>query len=87
MSALETARDRFVADHRAFAESRRGEPAWLAAHRRNAIAAFAARGLPTPREEEWRYTNLAPLAAQSFAPAEPAPIARAEKAAPVGAGA
>ena len=49
MSALDAARDRFIADHRAFAESRRGEPAWLAAHRRDAIAAFAARGLPSTR--------------------------------------
>ncbi len=78
MSALETTRDRFVADHRAFADTRRGEPGWLAAHRRDAIAAFAARGLPTTREEEWRYTNLAPLAAQPFALAEPVRIARAD---------
>jgi Fe-S cluster assembly protein SufD len=78
VSALETARDRFVADHRAFADARRGEPGWLAAHRRDAIAAFAARGLPTTREEEWRYTNLAPLAAQPFALAEPVRIARAD---------
>ncbi len=78
MSALETARDRFVAEHRAFAETRRGEPAWLAAHRRDAIAAFAERGLPSTREEEWRYTSLAPLAALPFSLAEPARIERAD---------
>ncbi len=78
MSSLEAARDRFVAAHRAFAESRRTEPAWLAAHRRDALAAFAARGLPSTREEEWRYTNLAPLAALPFALAEPARVERAD---------
>jgi Fe-S cluster assembly protein SufD len=62
MSALETARDRFVAEHRAFTAARGSEPRWLAAHRRDAIAVFAARGLPSTREEEWRYTSLAALA-------------------------
>jgi Fe-S cluster assembly protein SufD len=78
MSVLDSARDHFVAEHRAFADARRGEPAWLAARRRDAIAAFAARGLPTTRDEEWRYTNLAPLAAHSFALAEPARVERAD---------
>jgi Fe-S cluster assembly protein SufD len=37
-------------------------PSWLRAERREAIARFAERGLPTTRDEEWRYTSLAPLA-------------------------
>jgi len=78
VSALESARDRFVADHRAFADAHRDEPGWLAAHRRDAIAAFAARGLPDTNQEEWRYTNLSPLAAQPFALAEPVRIARTD---------
>jgi Fe-S cluster assembly protein SufD len=78
MSSLEDARDRFVAEQRAFAAARGDEPAWLASHRQDAIAAFAARGLPSTREEEWRYTSLAPLAAQPFALAVPARVARAE---------
>jgi Fe-S cluster assembly protein SufD len=78
MSALETTRDRLVAEHRAFAAARGGEPAWLAAHRRDALEAFAARGLPSTREEEWRYTSLAPLAALPFSLAEPARVARAD---------
>jgi Fe-S cluster assembly protein SufD len=77
VSALDTARDRFVAEHRAFAAARSGEPAWLAAHRRDALAAFAARGLPTTREEEWRYTSLAPLAALPLSLAGAARIERA----------
>jgi Fe-S cluster assembly protein SufD len=53
-----------------------GEPAALAALRRAAIQRFAVLGFPTTRQEEWRFTNLAPLARASFqraaAPAAPA---------------
>jgi Fe-S cluster assembly protein SufD len=43
-----------------------GEPASLAALRRAAIQRFAVLGFPTTRQEEWRFTNLAPLARASF---------------------
>jgi Fe-S cluster assembly protein SufD len=56
----QTTRDAFLA---AFAEREAGGPSWLREPRRHAIARFAERGLPTPRDEEWKYTNLAPLAA------------------------
>ncbi len=70
MSALEAARDRFLAQADA-CESRLGgsDPAWLAALRREARAAFAERGIPSTRLEEWRYTNLAPLARLPLEPA------------------
>src|SRR5215469_1985629 len=38
-------------------------PPWLRELRREAIARFAARGLPTPRDEEWKYTSVAPITA------------------------
>jgi Fe-S cluster assembly protein SufD len=38
-------------------------PAWLREARRVAIDRFAERGLPTSRDEEWKYTSLAPLVA------------------------
>jgi len=41
-------------------------PSWLHEIRRAAIAAFAERGFPTPRQEEWRNTNVAPIAAVPF---------------------
>jgi Fe-S cluster assembly protein SufD len=51
----------------AYAErERRGAvdgPAWLREARRAAIDRFAERGLPTTRDEEWKYTSLAPLVA------------------------
>ena len=43
-----------------------GGPAWLSQRRREAIARFAELGLPTPRDEEWKYTPLAPITATTF---------------------
>jgi len=39
---------------------------WLSALRETAIADFAADGLPTPRAEAWKYTNLRPLEKLAF---------------------
>lgn len=53
----------------AFADlERRGlsGPAWLRARRREAIARFAERGLPTTRDEDWKYTSLSPITATTF---------------------
>ncbi len=47
-----------------------GTPSWLAARRRSAMARFAELGFPTTRDEDWRYTNLAPLVAMAFRPDE-----------------
>jgi Fe-S cluster assembly protein SufD len=49
----------------------RGPDAW-ASIRRSAFERFIELGLPTLRDESWRYTNLKPIANQSFvdAPAE-----------------
>src|SRR5690606_9368012 len=52
--------------------ARRGaEPAWLTARRAEAIARFAALGFPTTRDEEYRFTNVAPIAGTPFVPATP----------------
>lgn len=42
------------------------DPNWLATLRRDALASFEEQGLPTRRQEEWKGTNLAPLAAMEF---------------------
>jgi Fe-S cluster assembly protein SufD len=52
-----------------------GEPAWLAAQRREGAARFAARGFPTMKDEEWRSTSLKAIAAGRF---EPRPVPRPE---------
>ena len=69
MSAPDAAREHWLARHAAWAPRRAGEPAWLAALRREARDAFAATGLPHVRMEEWRYTNVAPIARVAFEPA------------------
>jgi Fe-S cluster assembly protein SufD len=48
-----------------------GGPRWLEDLRGRAAARVAALGVPTVRDEEWRFTNLSPLTAIEFAPAEP----------------
>jgi Fe-S cluster assembly protein SufD len=67
-------------------EAERGhEPAWLSDLRRSAAAAFDQMGFPTTRDEEWRFTNVAPIAEGRFvrAPAtEVAPGAAATFAVP-----
>lgn len=41
---------------------------WLTAVRRAALAQFSAGGFPSPREEEWKYTNVAPIEKKLFEP-------------------
>jgi Fe-S cluster assembly protein SufD len=45
-----------------------GEPAWLTSAREAALGRFSETGLPTVKDEEWRFTNLASLASLSFDP-------------------
>ncbi len=51
-----------------------GGPRWLDDLRGRAAARFAALGIPTTREEEWRFTSVAPIAATEFRPAPPATL-------------
>jgi Fe-S cluster assembly protein SufD len=44
-------------------------PAWLAQLRGRAAARFEELGFPTTRDEEWKYTNVAPIIKTPFAPA------------------
>ncbi len=52
---------------RSLTESRRSqEPSWLARLRETAFERFEETGFPTTDEEDWKYTNVAPLARQTF---------------------
>jgi Fe-S cluster assembly protein SufD len=51
-----------------------GAPRWLQDLRDKAAARFAALGFPTVRDEEWRFTNVSPIAAIDFRPAGPAAV-------------
>jgi Fe-S cluster assembly protein SufD len=56
-----------------FSEGLTGEPAWLGERRALALAAFCEQGFPHTKLEEWRYTNVAPIAKLAFEPAAAAP--------------
>ena len=43
-----------------------GRPNWLTPMRRRAMARFAELGFPTTRDEEWRFTNVGPIARTVF---------------------
>ncbi len=59
--------ERYVADFEAFARNgASGAPQWLRELRRGAIARFAELGFPTTKQEEWRFTSVAPIAEQRF---------------------
>ena len=49
-------------------------PRWLQDARDKAAARFAALGFPTVREEEWRFTNVAPIASKEFRTAGPVAV-------------
>ena len=44
------------------------EPAWLRLRREQSFAHFENIGLPTVKDEDWKYTNVAPIAKESFVP-------------------
>lgn len=41
-------------------------PEWLASRRQEAAARFSEAGFPDPRQEEWKYTNVRPIATKPF---------------------
>jgi Fe-S cluster assembly protein SufD len=71
--------ERYLALFEAQSDRRPAGPPWLEARRRAAIARFAALGFPTTRDEEYRFTNIAPIADTEFAiPAVSTTVQRAE---------
>ncbi len=51
-----------------------GQPAWLFSVREAALARFNELGFPTLRDEDWRFTNVAPIANLPFRPVlQPSP--------------
>jgi Fe-S cluster assembly protein SufD len=67
----ESATAPYLADWERFARARHdSEPAELRALRQAAIERFATLGFPSLRQEEWRFTNVAPIARTAFARAD-----------------
>jgi Fe-S cluster assembly protein SufD len=67
--------DPYIAAFERF-EQERNEPAWLTNLRKSGMASFTELGFPTTRDEDWRFTNVAPIAKLPFQPVtEPGAIA------------
>jgi Fe-S cluster assembly protein SufD len=49
-------------------EKHTNQPAWLFPLRKAGIACFAEQGFPTLKDEDWRFTNVAPIANLPFKP-------------------
>jgi Fe-S cluster assembly protein SufD len=74
MASVAEGQDTYVAELDRFARGR-GEvaPAWLKTLRARAREAFEQAGFPTTRQEEWRFTNVSPIATTPFKLAEGMP--------------
>ena len=59
---LDAAQSRYLAQHATFLAERGHEAKWLRDLRERAIERFAALGFPTTRHEEWKYTDVRPIA-------------------------
>ena len=49
-------------------------PVWLRELSERALNQFTTLGIPTTRDEDWRFTNIAPFAARTYKIAESAEI-------------
>jgi len=59
----------YTADYQTVASVLPGQALpWLNALRSDALEKFSAQGFPSPREEEWRYTNVSAIEKKQFAP-------------------
>jgi Fe-S cluster assembly protein SufD len=59
----------YLAEFAAFERRQGRRRPWLEGLRRRAIERFAALGFPTTRQEDWRYTSVAPVTRTEFRPA------------------
>ena len=72
---LKEAATPYVEDFRAFSDNGASAvPSWLAERRSTAITRFADAGFPTSRQEEWRFTDVKPIARASFRRATPVSV-------------
>jgi Fe-S cluster assembly protein SufD len=56
----------YVAEAERAAADRSTDPDWLAATRRRGLETFCELGFPTPRDEDWRFTSIEPIAQTPF---------------------
>ena len=67
MSPVAERHETYTAEYGRFSQGRGGAaPAWVKARREQAQAQFAKDGFPTTRQEDWRFTNITPIAESEF---------------------
>jgi Fe-S cluster assembly protein SufD len=69
--AVKAQAETYLANFEGLETEFRGEPPWLRDLRRSALSRFSEQGFPTIRDEDWRYTNVAPIARTRFQAPEP----------------
>ena len=70
MTAVKQQQDIYFANFAALEKKlASSDPAWLGPIRKAAIDRFADLGFPTTKNEEWKYTSVAPIARTAFEPA------------------
>jgi len=69
MTTASTSSSRYAAEYQTIAPALPGQTLpWLQALRCDALDKFSAHGFPSPREEEWRYTNVSGIEKKLFSP-------------------
>src|SRR5947208_2888250 len=67
MTSVQEKQDSYFANFAALQKKLAGrDPAWLAGIRKAAIERFAELGFPTAKNEEWKYTSVAPIIRMAF---------------------
>ena len=70
MIDLKTSKDHYASQFEELEKRSAGrEDVWLLPLRKAAFARFSELGFPSTKHEEWRYTNVAPIARSEFGPA------------------
>lgn len=71
MSLVAERHETYLAEYGRFTQGRgSAAPAWVKACRERAQSQFATAGFPNTRQEDWRFTNIAPIAEAEFSIAE-----------------
>jgi Fe-S cluster assembly protein SufD len=79
MSSVVERQETYLAEYERFAKVRNdAAPEWLRALRGRAAARFGALGFPTVRNEDWRFTNVSPIAETAFRMSDGVPTNAAE---------
>ncbi len=68
MTAVKDYQETYLSEFKSREKDFAAGPSWLAEIRNAAIHRFAELGFPTTKDEEWKYTNVAPIAQVAFRP-------------------